>query len=647
MRRVMSFLRIDASDANLLRAQTAALADQIPLLYFILAVNSLAVAYTHFGTAPAFLTVAIPLVLTFVCLGRLLQWRRIKGRPIDPDVAAKRLTDMRRLGLILGIAFLVWALALARYVVPTDADSISSEGHIAFFVGITTISCSFLMRQVRSAALAIMTSVVIPFSIYLFSRQQPIETAIAVNLLLVTAAMAYAMLDGSIEFDNLVRGRAEQQRLSDELLRLANSDALTGLANRRSFFATIDRLEKDPDAAPRMTVGLFDLDAFKPVNDVYGHTMGDAVLRAFAQRMEALCAECALVARLGGDEFGVVLTHARSADDILAFGRRIGEGLAQPLEIDGVVLSLEASAGFSTALDGETRPQSLYEHADYALNHAKAQRNGEPALFAPEHATEIQRQRRIEYCLGQADLGNEPSLRFQPVYRLEGDRPIAFEALVRWRSPELGDVPPDQFIPIAEHSSLISNITLVVAAKALEAARAMPDDVEISFNISARDIASPALLLKLASIVESSHVPPSRLNIEVTETALINDFKLAQSSIRLLKQFGAKVSLDDFGAGYSSLSYVHRLPLDKIKIDRSFIQDIEDSDVSRDIVATIIAMCQRMKIGCVVEGVETRAQVDILRALGCGAAQGFFYSAPLVLEDALTLLRVDGARRTA
>jgi predicted signal transduction protein with EAL and GGDEF domain len=272
---------------------------------------------------------------------------------------------------------------------------------------------------------------------------------------------------------------------------------------------------------------------------------------------------------------------------------------------------------------------TLYERADFALYHAKQNGRGRPVIFSEAHQSALRRQGILDQAMRKADFDTEMSVVFQPLFDAARNKPIAFEALARWNSPELGEVAPSDFIPVAERSELISKLTHTLLRKALETAATWPVEIGVTFNLSVRDLISPASILQIISIVNRSDVHPGRIDFEVTESALLMDFEQAQDSIQALKALGARISLDDFGTGYSSLSYVHRLPLDKIKIDRSFVTDIETKEACRNIVKTVVGLCRDLNVECVVEGMETEEQTAILRGLGCNSMQGYYFSRPL------------------
>ena len=379
----------------------------------------------------------------------------------------------------------------------------------------------------------------------------------------------------------------------------------------------------------RFAVGVIDLDGFKSVNDLYGHVIGDQLLVETGRRLKDIADESASLARLGGDEFALLIDGDLSEEQINVYGKRICAALQAPFLLSNVTAQIGCSIGFATYPEAGTTAEQLFERADYALYHVKQHARGRSAIFSQEHEIQIRRFALVENCLRNADLEQELSLNFQPIYDVVRGEVVAFEALARWDSPKLGRIPPDVFIPVAERTDFISQLTRILLRKALACARTWPDDIRISFNLSARDISSAEAILKIIAIIENSGVPAERIDLEVTETALMRDFDKGNECLKAIKSLGVHISLDDFGSGYSSLSYVHRLPLDKIKIDRSFIKDIETQGSSRDIVKTIIDLCQNLKLACVVEGMETKEQAEVIRGLGGAMMQGYYFGKPM------------------
>jgi diguanylate cyclase (GGDEF)-like protein len=624
MSNIANLFRIDAENHELMDAQLAAFSRQVPLLYFILSVNSIALAFTHLGVAPISLTIVLPGILVGACAIRCLVWLRRRGRAVEPAAAARTLRTTVVLGGILGFFFLAWAISLFPY------GDTARHGHILFFVGITVVSCIFCLMHVRPAALMLTGTVIAPFAIFLLASGDVVQIAIGLNLILVTFAMVYILNICSRQFAAMVNGEVETRRLSNENFRLANVDSLTDLPNRRQFFHRLSLLaEQARTQNRRFVVGVLDLDGFKAVNDLYGHGVGDRVLQEAGQRLLAYSDDTQFIARLGGDEFGIIVDAGLDPEAVLAVGAKVCSAFDAPFSVAGIVAQIGGSVGFALAPDAGTTAELLYERADYALYHAKAKHRGQPVIFSREHEVEIRRLSTIEHTLRTIDLDAELSLHFQPIVNVADGRLVGFESLARWHNSELGNVPPDVFIGVAERTELIGTITQVLLRKALAATRCWPEDMFLSFNLSMRDLISHATILQIVSIIQGSGIDPRRIIIEVTETALMQDYEQVQDSLRILRSMGLKVALDDFGSGQSSLSYVHQLSLDKIKIDRGFIRNIATQESARNIVKTVVDLCRNLKLECVVEGVETAEQAEIIGLLGCSMMQGYFFAKPM------------------
>lgn len=624
---------VSSRDMAIRRAQVTAFSKQMPLLYFGLMVNCGTLAFSHYGHAPSFLTVVVPLCFLAICTVRTIVWARTHDDVMSDEAVARRLKTVIRLGLGLGVSVLAWALSLYSY---GNADM---RSHVVLSVGVTVFACIFCLMHLRAAALLLTAALVIPFAGFLVLTGEPINIAMAINILLVAAAMVVILMIVSRDFEKMVNSQIETQRLSDENSRLAALDSLTGLPNRREFFQQLARrLRQSELSGEPLVVGVIDLDGFKPVNDLYGHAIGDRLLIMAGERLQDVLGETMFVARVGGDEFAVILSGAADEVGVLAAGERLCAALKTPYAMPGIVAKVSASVGFACSRAAGKTAQLLYERADYALYYAKHNRRGRPVMFSSEHETEMRSHSHIEQCLRKADLDAELSLDFQPLFDVDQNKVIAFEALARWRSPELGRVAPGVFIAVAERTDLMNKMTHTLLRKALQAARKWPDDIQVSFNLSMRDLISTESILHIITIVNNSGFDPRRIDFEVTETALMADFDQVQESIHALKALGARISLDDFGTGYSSLSYVHRLPLDKIKVDRSFVTGIETEKPSRDIVRAVVGLCRDLGINCVVEGMETEGQADTLRGLGCKAMQGYYFGKPMPEAAVLDLL---------
>jgi diguanylate cyclase (GGDEF)-like protein len=641
LHRLPSWLAAPAANGELAHYQFQAFSKQLPVLYAILLINAAALAATHYGTAPGALTLGMPCALFTICLCRLAFWIRSTKVHVSAEDAGQRLRATTRLVGGLGVAFTAWSLSLYPY---GDAYA---RCHVAYYMSITVISCIFCLMHLRQAALLLTFVVVVPFTLFFCLTGQPVLIAIAVNFQLVACGMVFILQRNYRDFTTMVVSQqellvrqADMLRLNDENFRLATMDGLTGLPNRRRFLSQLDHvLNQSRTHGQRFAVALVDLDGFKGVNDVHGHAAGDRLLVEVGERLTALAGPSVFFSRLGGDEFGAILQAggeiggefggALPDAEIQAFGKVLCRTLQGPYLAQDAAADVSGSAGLVAYPDGGESAQVLFERADYALYFAKQHKVGEAVMFSQAHETMIRDSGRIEQALRRADLAAELSPAFQPIVDGETGRTLGFEALARWTSPELGRIGPDVFIPIAERTQLVSRITETVFAKALAAAAGWPRDLRISLNLSAQDISSPNTMAAVRRIVSRSGVAPARIDIEVTETAVMRDFDQAAEAIASLRNLGLHISLDDFGTGFSSLSHVHKLPLDKIKIDRSFVADINANRKSADIVKTIVDLCRNLNLLCIVEGVETEAQRWQLMALGCRIMQGYLFAKPI------------------
>ena len=613
--------------ADLAQARHEALVSQLPLLHLILCVNTVALSFTYATVAPAWLAVYLPAGLIAFCAIRLAMWIRRSRAQVAPAKAASALRAAHMVAAILGVSFMAWTVALYGY-----GDALL-RSQLIYTVGITNMCAIFSLMQAPRAALGVAALILPGFLIEMFLYGEAYAIFVVLCLLLVSISVAYMVAGAARNFETMVRAKRQADQLAAENRRLANTDSLTGLANRREFFARLDEAIRNEGPEGALVMALIDLDGFKPVNDLYGHAVGDAVLRECAARIEDYSCEGATVARLGGDEFGVILRGAMTEEQVIGFGGQLCAALKSPTHVDAIEARVSASVGFARYPQDALEAALLYERADFALYVCKDSQRGQAVLFSPEHALCMRMSAEIEQALRRADLDKELSLDYQPLFNIADRSIVAFEALARWNSPTLGAVAPQDFIPIAENNELIHTITRTVLRKALNEARNWPAHVNLSLNLSIRDLLSPTALTRIIALIASSGFDPARIDLEVTETALLTDFVRAEAAILDLKRLGVKISLDDFGTGYSSLAYVHRLPLDKIKIDRSFIQQLFENGVARDIVKSMIDLCARLGVQCVSEGVETAEQLDILAAFGCSVVQGFLFSRPIAEKD--------------
>lgn len=625
---------VPADDPELAVAQFRALSRQVPLLYFLLIVSSLAVSYTFSHQAPLWLSVWLPGFLCLIAGVRGIHWWRNRHQDVTPAEAIAQLRRTTRMAALLAVGFMTWGLCLHPY------GNDHAQGHVIFYMGITVVGCIFCLMHLRAAALLVTLIVNVPFIIFFGIAGDKTEKAIAVNIVLVSGAIFTILMTHYRDFADLVRSRrdlmekqAETQALSDENFRIANLDALTELPNRRRFFHDLEKaFTEAKDGRLGLAVGVLDLDGFKPINDTYGHATGDKVLAETARRLEKACrgltGVTADIYRLGGDEFGLIVHNAIASETLSDVGGQLTDAIRLPFAVGSTHAHMACSVGVARWSETIASAETLFENADYALYYAKRNLRGQTVLFSEKHAAEIRTQTQIERHLLSADLEQELIQLFQPIVDLETGRVLSFEALARWYSPQLGLVPPDVFIPVAERAGLIGGVTRILLEKALREMRHWPEDIGLSFNLSAHDICAAEGVVRLVAIVNASGIDPKRIDFEITETVMAHDFIKARQSMQTLKALGCHLSLDDFGTGYSSLSYVHRLPLDRIKVDRSFVTDIEN-DCASKVVRSMTGLCADMGLKSIIEGVETPEQLGRLRQMGCDMAQGYLFAKPM------------------
>jgi diguanylate cyclase (GGDEF)-like protein len=638
----MGAFRVDGSDPELVRSQMQAFGRQIPLLYFILIVNTMAVAVTHVQCAPAWVAIYAPAALCAVCVIRCVRWWRVRHETLTHEKSVPELRKTVWLACVIGVVFTAWSLLLFRY------GPAYEQAQVAFYMATTVVGCVFCLMHLRAAALLLLTIVIGSFTVFLIAEGRPVFIAMAVDMMFVGVALAFIVHLYYRTFASLVYSKREllasqavTQKLSDDNFTLANIDSLTGLPNRRSFFSSLTALaEQGTRETASFHMGLIDLDGFKQVNDIYGHSSGDLVLKEVGVRLLALADPTMFFARLGGDEFGVIIQQRLSEDELDRLGQRLCERLSLPYTVGGNTAELSGTIGWAGLPPAGVSVAEMFERADAALYVGKEGRRGTAVVFSAEHENRVRRASLVAQELKAANLEDELFLEFQPIFDVGNRRVVGFEALGRWRSPKLGPVKPEEFIRIAERTDLIRGVTEVLLRKALAEASNWPADVYLSFNLSALDVSSVPRARRLLDIVLESATAPERVHFEITETAVTRDFRQARASLSLIKQVGCHVSLDDFGTGYSSLSYVHRLPFDTIKIDRSFVAEVDTDVASAKIIKSVMDLCRNLGLECVVEGVETDAQCEILTALGGQVMQGYLFGRPAP-ADALPLLRLN------
>ncbi len=446
-----------------------------------------------------------------------------------------------------------------------------------------------------------------------------------------------------------MRDVTEREAIQSELSRRAFSDALTGLANRAGFeTAVADALADCADAHGSLSLLLVDLDDFKTINDSLGKEAGDRLLRAVASRLSNCLGPDDLSARFGGDEFALMLRGTPDEMAALVQAERLVSLFDAPFSVDQREIVVHASIGISLAVPGSDHPEPSIRNAEMALHAAKQSRTSRWELFDPAMHRAVRSRLDMKDDLRRALERGQFVLHYQPIMGLTPERIVGVEALLRWMHPERGLVPPDEFIPLAEETGLIVPIGRWVIMEACRQAAvwhtqfAAAGPISMSVNVSARQLERPGLIDEVANALADSGIPPNSLILELTESALIHDADMAVARLNGLKALGVRLAIDDFGTGYSSLAYLGSLPVDVVKIDRSFIADLPGDSRRSDLSAAMVRLGGMLGLRTVAEGVEDIEQLADLRDLGCDFAQGFYFARPLDPASLAALLAVSG-----
>jgi len=426
---------------------------------------------------------------------------------------------------------------------------------------------------------------------------------------------------------------SEAIRAAAKIVHLARHDALTDLPNRVLFQEKIDEALLRVSRGDQIAVLSLDLDRFKPVNDTLGHGVGDELLRRVAERLRKCARESDTVARLGGDEFAIIQPFGEQPTGATSLAARIVEAMSEPFWIGDHHIEIGTSIGVAVApADGETA-DDLLKNCDLALYRAKSDGRGVYRFFEPEMDAKMRKRRELEMDLRAALANHEFELFYQPLVDVAKSKVVGFEALLRWRNPARGLVPPADFIPLAEEIGLIGPIGAWVLKEACAQALIWHDDIKVAVNLSPIQFKSERLVLDVAAALGTSGLAPNRLELEITETVMLHDTDATLAMLREIKKLGVSIAMDDFGTGYSSLSYLRKFPFDKIKIDQSFVREISDAEESMAVVRAVVGLGSSLGMLTIAEGVETPEQLRTLRAEGCTLAQGYLFSAAVPADQ--------------
>lgn len=531
----------------------------------------------------------------------------------------------------------VYAALMGQFTFLTLLISNDTSSHLMAAATSTGYAAAAASRNTGRPVIAVglLLLCTLPFSIALLIEPSLPHVLLSIINILFTLVVIDITLQTYKTVLTAFIDREEKLRLTAVYEKLSKTDPLTGIDNRVTLKTNLETLLKNGNSA--IAVLWLDLDRFKQINDTLGHAAGDVVLHAVAARLRKLAGEKGMLARFGGDEFIVVVPVA-GAEAALAFGDEVRRTISEPESSNGASIDFSASIGLSISSPGQQSADELLRHADVALYEAKAKGRNCVVIFDPEMEERLLKNKQIENDLKRAIPNGELELYYQPIVDLKSGHVKSFEALLRWHHPVHGGIPPGLFIPIAEATHQIDAITEWVLNEACAAAAKWPEDISVCINISPPLLKARRLPPMVLEALLKHGLQPRRLELEITETALVEDNQNVRIVLDGFQKLGIRLSLDDFGTGFSSLSYLCRYHFDVIKIDRSFTSDVYRSGEARAVVQAISTLAQSLDLTVVAEGIETAQQLDYIRSQGCAEGQGYYFARPMPLPEVAAFL---------
>lgn len=614
----------------------SALRRQVPVIYLMAVTNLCGLELAIRGAIDV--GINFPTILAVCALFRTAQWFRISA-DASHAVMLRRLRQTCWLAALLCVCICLWCLHLITYA------ETSTRMAVILFGGFTAIGAAYGLSALPIAARFPIFVLALPLAgMALVSRDSQFVGA-AFSLALVAILILRLLSLHNAHLTDLIESRAKlvhEQELADEARReaiaAATTDFLTGLPNRRAFIAALDaEMDKSNDI---FAVAILDLDNFKHINDTLGHPSGDRILEVVAARLSSAAGADMMVARLGGDEFGLLMRSVTRPAQARAVGKRILAQVVRVTIVSGRQVSVAGSMGIAVSRKGTSRtPSRILADADLALYEAKCSKGAQVAVFAPRMEMPHYRRAQIEGALRMRGVHEHIHPVFQPIFELESGRVVASEALARWNDKVLGDVPPSEFVPIAEQLNLIGNISDHLMGQAFSDAAGWPPSIRLSFNLSAVQLCSPGSAESIIKALRQAHLKNHQLQVEVTETALLADFCRARQNLARLRAAGVTIVLDDFGAGYASIGYLRQLRFDQIKLDGALIAAAQESADGKRLLSAVIGLCRALGVVTVAEHIENEEQYRLVVQLGCEAGQGFWLQRPMSAAESREFFR--------
>ncbi len=646
MRAFLDLFRLDISDAELNRAKFRSFSRHMPLLYGILVSNAAAIVITAFDSGQIVMTVLTPLLLCVIATTRgIWWWRRRDDTRISDAQVAYYLRRTCTLAVVMTLMYEGWCVWLYQ-----EADTFM-RSNLTFFLGLTEVSTVFCLMTFRAAALRVALVSTFSFAFYFSWADGGRMLAQTFVLCCVSVGMMVVTINYNRSFAELIQSQRilrlrqrETEKLSEENRRIAFSDPLSGLPNRRELLSRLDRLEAGDQLAPDSLAVLFiDLDGFKAVNDEHGHQAGDALIRNVCLRLRQHCPAHTVLARVGGDEFAVLLEApgGGAGTQARALAQRLLEEIALPVMVERHVLQVGGSIGLAANTDPAARPRELLRRADTAMYHAKTAGKGQIAVYDPGFDEGRLRRLAIEAEIGSGLNRGEFSVHYQPIVEARTGRIVSAEALLRWPGRPEGPLSPDQFIDIAEATGQIHPLGLFVLERACRDIGPL-GDLKLSVNVSPAQFRDPAFERQVAQVLKQTGFAPERLQFEITEGYLLSNPERVVRAVEAFKAQGMSVALDDFGTGFTSIHYLRSYGFSHIKLDKSLIDGLAPDSKAALLVTGAITLACGLDLQVIAEGVENEIQANLLRAAGCHELQGYHFGRPMPLDDLVARCRRAG-----
>ena len=592
--------------------------------------------------APDRIFLEIALLLSAVAVARIgmaVMLPRVRNRD------ARRMELLYELGAFTYSAVLgVFAAMTVWYQLPATAQLLMVAYAIGYGTGIAARNAGR-----PSISIGQMILIFTPINIALWSNPDIAYRALAVAIVLLWLGMISITMKVFNTLRDSVAAAETSARLAEKMQHLARTDVVTGLHNRAGLNHYLVEYMSRRRAMPNLALFWLDLDKFKDINDALGHQVGDRVLSEVAQRLRAQAKPDAVIGRFGGDEF-ILACDVRDRREAETIALAVLAEVTRPIRIDDDRLEIACSMGIAMQPDDGEDLETLFQGSDLALYHAKVNGRNQISFYDPSMSRNLVRRREIEAELRLALQRDELSIFFQPIVDLATGRIRAFEALVRWFHPVKGELRPDEFIPVAEETGAIITLGNWITAQAARAAAQWPDDVTVAVNLSPLQIKAPGAAMGILNALREARLPAHRLELEITETVLLDHSKQTEDFMAELSAAGVRFALDDFGTGYSSLGYLNKYPFGKIKVDRSFVSGVNAGKKSDAIIRAVSGMASTLDMQIVAEGLETIEQVQAVQAAGCTLGQGYYFSRAVPDYLAGMLLarereRLDGPKR--